>query len=390
MQEEHCAIILYPGDEFAGHVVPPGGTANALAEEIGQFIRERGIAMEKVKSLVSDGCEKMVGWEKGVHATLEKIFKVPFTRIICFFHHLEKSFEVILVLYSGRTTSPGSYSSGVGKEVGGDVHRLPVKDFEVLPNSYLLDLIDGTSADVFKNLSNDHQILLRLLRMVITGDLEERYVVMKIGPLVHSRFTTTEARTIRKYMSEEKSSFELTRVVKYLVYVWAPVFLLCKMMNRLEATPTMLLLEVMLTKKHCSYPERTLLATSMSFNGQMAHPESVLLAMLASSSSSERERAVGVIFRVRSRGPIEWETPSGVRPFKVKSLSSIPSFDNILLTAGRPRGEHGSFLSRRSQCHPAGECQDRAPAHKKPVWTPAAGFSEEPPENIIAWQQCGS
>ena len=66
MQEEHCAIILYPGDEFAGHVVPPGGTANALAEEIEQFIRERGIDMEKVKSLVSDGCEKMVEWEKGV------------------------------------------------------------------------------------------------------------------------------------------------------------------------------------------------------------------------------------------------------------------------------------------------------------------------------------
>ena len=235
MQEEHCAIILYPGDEFAGHVVPPGGTANALAEEIEQFIRERGIDMEKVKSLVSDGCEKMVEWEKGVHATLEKIFKVPFTRIICFFHHLEKSFEVILVLYSGRTTSPGSYSSGVGKEVSGDVHRLPVEDFEVLPNSYLLDLIDGTSADVFKSLSNDHQILMRLL-----------------------------------------------------------------------------------------------------LNGQMAHPESVLLATLASSSLSERERAVEVIFRVRSRGPIEWETPSGVRPFKVKSLSSIRSFDNISLTAKRP------------------------------------------------------
>ena len=101
-QEEHCAIISYPGDEFAGHVVPPAGTGKALAEEIGQFIKDRGVEMQSVKSLVSDGCEKMVGWEKGVHASLEKIFKVPFGRIICFFHHLEKSFEVILLLYSGR------------------------------------------------------------------------------------------------------------------------------------------------------------------------------------------------------------------------------------------------------------------------------------------------
>ena len=312
---------MYPGDEFAGHVVPPDGTGKTLAEELEKFVRSRGVDMGKVKSLVSDGCEKMVGWEKGVHASLEKIFRVPFTRIICFFHHLEKSFEVILELYSGRTTSPGSYSSGVGKEVNGDVHKLPVQNFEVLPNTYLLDLIDSTKDEVFKGLSNDHQIFMRLLRMVITGDVEQRFVEMKIGPLVHSRFTTTEARAIRKYISEEKPSFELTRVVKYLVFVWAPVFLLSKQMNRLEAAPSMLLLEVKLTKKHCSYPERTLLATSISFNGQMAHPESILLAMLASTSSCERERAVELIFRVRSRGPIEWETPAGVRPFKVKNPS---------------------------------------------------------------------
>ena len=323
-QEEHCAIILYPGDEFAGHVVPPKGTGKALAVEIKNFIEERGVDMRKVKSLVSDGCEKMVGWEKGVHATLEKIFQTPFLRIICFFHHLEKSFEVILLLYSGRTTSPGTFSSGVGKEVMGDVHKLPVKDFEVLPNDYLLTLIDGTSAEVFRSLSNDHQIFMRLLRMVITGDVEERFIVMKIGPVVLSRFTTSEARSIRKYLSEEKPSFELTRVVRYLVYVWAPVFLLCKKMNRLEAAPSMLLLEVMLTRKHCTCPERTLLAKSISFNGQMAHPELVLLGMLASSTLSEREKAVEVILRVRSRGPIKWETPTGVRPFKVKSLLYRP------------------------------------------------------------------
>ena len=108
--------------------------------------------------------------------------------------------------------------------------------------------------------------------------------------MVTSRFTTTEARTLRKYISQDKPSFELTRVVNYLVYVWAPVFLLCKKMNRLEATPSMLLMEVMLTKKHCSNPEQTLLAKSMSFNGQMAHPELVLLGMLASSNFSERKR----------------------------------------------------------------------------------------------------
>lgn len=160
-KEEHCSIILYPGDEYAGHVVPRTGRGETLAEDLAQFLRERNISMTNVKSLVSDGCEKMLGWKSGVHATMEKIFKMPFGRIVCFLHHLEKSFEVIFLLYSGHSTSPGSYAWGVGKEVKGEVHKLPVKAFEVLPNPSLLLLIDSTPESVFKQLSNDHKIFIR-------------------------------------------------------------------------------------------------------------------------------------------------------------------------------------------------------------------------------------
>ena len=161
-KEEHCVVILFPGDEFAGHVVPQDGSGATLAKQLARFVEDRQISMTRVKSLVSDGCEKMVGWKSGVHATLESIFKVPFQRIICFFHHLEKTFEVILLLYSGHTTSPGTYSRGVGKEVKGEVHKLTVVAFGVLPNPALLSLIDNIPEDVFKDLSTDHQIFIRL------------------------------------------------------------------------------------------------------------------------------------------------------------------------------------------------------------------------------------
>ena len=74
---------------------------------------------------------------------------------------------------------------------------------------------------------------------------------------------------------------------------------------------------MILSSKHCSFPERTLLATSMSFNGQMAHHESVLLALLASTKLEERELAINIVFRIRMMGPRRWDTPTGVRPFKV-------------------------------------------------------------------------
>ena len=75
----------------------------------------------------------------------------------------------------------------------------------------------------------------------------------------------------------------------------------------------LILLEVRLTNKHCTEPERVLLKTSISCNGQMAHQENVLLAILASPCREERAQAVEQIFHIREEGP----RASGIRPFKV-------------------------------------------------------------------------
>ena len=153
--------------------------------------------------------------------------------------------------------------------------------------------------------------------MVITGEVKERWVSRKIGPVVASRFTTTQARCLRLWISQDNPSFGLSRVVHYLIYVWAEVFLLSRHKNLLVEAPRLLLLEVMLTKRYCSMPEQLLLETSVSFNGQMGHHESILLAMLASPDMEERRLAVEVILRIREEGPREWSTASGIRPFKV-------------------------------------------------------------------------
>ena len=75
----------------------------------------------------------MVGWRSGVHATLKFMFLVHF--------------------YGFR---------GVGRKVNEDVQKLALAAFEVLPNPALLSFIDDISEDVFKDLSKDHQIFIRL------------------------------------------------------------------------------------------------------------------------------------------------------------------------------------------------------------------------------------
>lgn len=349
-KEEHCAVVIYPKAEYAGHVVPRDGRAVTLAGQLHEFTERQRIFWEMIRTLISDGCEKMVGWITGVHASLEKIHGRPFARLICFFHHLEKSFETMFLFYSGHTTGPSSYSGDVGKAIKGIVHREPIVAFEVLAISALLLLLDSVSDETFCNLSTDHQTFLGLVRIVITGAVDQRWAERRIGPMVTSWFTTTEARVLRAWLSDLDPSFEMRRITRYLVFVWAHVFILSKHRNSFQQAPRILLLEAMLTEKFCTMPEKTLLAVSMSTNGQMAHPENVLLSMLGSDSREEREEGVDIIMDIRERGPVVWDTESGVRPFKVRGRLWEP-----YLAGGGLYVDNNQYSERRSSGEPEGD-----------------------------------
>ena len=132
-----------------------------------------------------------------------------------------------------------------------------------------------------------------------------------------SCFTTTETRFGRHWLNTSDPSFEETRVMRYLVYVWAEVFLTAKEMNRFNHGPRLLLMELMLARKHCTKHEFTVFKTSFDFNGQFGHHESILVSLLASHEVEDRQLAVDTIFTIREQGPRTWYTPSGQRPFQV-------------------------------------------------------------------------
>ena len=317
VKEEHCAVVLWPDEEFAGHVVPKGGKAKDLETGINDFLDEReNIDTDETDNLLSDGCEKMLGWRTGVHASLEKLRGRRYQRGVCFFHHLELSFEKIIKLYGVYTTSPDHFIAPWDEFFGGNIHTLPVVDFVVLENPSLLSLIDSMKEETLQNLGTDHRIFIGVLRIIITGRDNPQFSSMKIGPVVHSRFTTTETRFLRRWISTETPSFEQLRITRYLVYVWAETFLTAKIKNRFEDGSRLLLLELLLSKKYCSMPEFVVVKTSMDFNGQYAHHESILVSLLSSPKAEERKLAVDTIFSIREQGPKKYKTPSGQRPFK--------------------------------------------------------------------------
>ena len=149
--------------------------------------------------------------------------------------------------------------------------------------------------------------------------MDKKWATRRIGPVVMSRFTTTQTRAVRTWISEEEPSFELQRIIHYLVFVWGPLFLTSKLKNQMEDGSRLLLLEMMLAKKHCSNPEFSVLKDSMDHNGQFGHPENILVSLLSSTQAEERRKAVDIIFDIRERGPQVWKTPTGQRSFKVEN-----------------------------------------------------------------------
>ena len=315
---ENCSIVFWPGEEFAGHVVPHESTGQALAQSVHSFLNARNTDVTSLRAVLTDGCAKMTGFVSGAQAELERLLKRPLQRVVCFFHHLEKPFEKLFVTLDGGTNSPETFSGPIGKAICSDVWKRKVVKFQRMPNAALLADIQSITADGFKDLNRDQQYLIRMCEAVLTGQVSRQWAETKPGPVVHSRWTTTQARILRLYLSESKPSSSLTRLVRYITKVYTPTLIAAKRQNKVKDGPPMLLLEIQSVRQHCTKKERTVLEPAIQRNGFFAHHEAVLVSLLSSDTPEDRQYAVRVIRDIRRRGPMDWAcSRTGLRPYKV-------------------------------------------------------------------------
>ena len=314
--EEHCSVILYTSDGerlFAGNYTPQDGTAGSLAIGLEEFCEERNIDLDNLTAVISDGCPKMLGHVGGAHHFFEILMGRPLQRCLCFFHHLELSFKSIWKFHQWATSGPGSCKEPWNLLVSGDIHTLPPANFETIPDAATLDIIQGMD---MSDMSTDHQIFVGLAKVIITGELN-RVISQKIGPMVLSRFTTSQVRVMRSYISHPDPPPFLRRMVEYLIHVFAPIFLYSKLFQQeYFMGPKLLLLEVMLSRKFLTTAEFTHYRGSLDNSSAMAHPENILYSMLCSKEYKERKFAVDTIKRIREREP-----PIDIRQFKPADYS---------------------------------------------------------------------
>ena len=99
------------------------------------------------------------------------------------------------------------------------------------------------------------------------------WAVMKIEPVITSRFTTTQARVVWMCLNNINLSFEFYFMMHYMVYIWGKVLFVVQHHKRF--VDACQLLEVMLTSKHL-----------LSHNGYIDNPENITI--LASPKAEER------------------------------------------------------------------------------------------------------
>ena len=314
---ENCAVIYWPGEEFVGHVVPRNGTGDGLSQDIIQFFKDRETNLQSLTAILTDGCAKMTGWKAGTCAMLEEELKTPLHRFVCFLHHLELPFGKVFEFYDGPTTGPESFSGPIGKTIMTDIWKLPVVNFAVIENQALLLDIKSLPKEVFGTFNKDHQYIIRMVEAILTGEISDQWSQMKSGNVVQSRWTNTQSRCCRAYLSTVEPTFQLQRIVHFIINVYAPIFLKAKHFNKAEEGPHLLVQEMQAVKLHCPPAELSVVQICIQRNGFYGHPENVLFALLSSQLPEDRLYAVQQIKRIRNLPVKKRRTKKKIRAFKV-------------------------------------------------------------------------
>ena len=77
---------------------------------------------------------------------------------------------------------------------------------------------------------------------IISGKLDSDFSMVKVGPIVHSRWHTLACRILRRYVSEKKRSTTLVTVNKFCVQVYSAPWFQIKSEHKLTDGPKICLI----------------------------------------------------------------------------------------------------------------------------------------------------
>ena len=296
---ELISMSAEPGGLYVTHLEPEGGKGEQVAEAVLNFLREHNLDSSWL-IVGGDSTAANTGKYIGAFASLEKKLWRRLLWILCMLHLNELPWRHIFVALDGPTSSHNTFLGVIGK-------ILPnVEDLEWSAKVEKVQLGPGLPElpeDVAADLSSDQRILYLAFMSVWTGVIRVELYSLTPGPISHSRWLTHCTRTLilhlKKHGLKGKPMKNLMLCVKFLVSNYVPKWCACKQHVRITEGLKYLNNQTKLLKV-VKEPVLSIAKKNVAQNSYLAHPEVLLVAMLADNSKSIRTKAVEKILSLRA------------------------------------------------------------------------------------------
>lgn len=328
MEEHYTLTDPYT---YLTHVTPEEGTgAKGTADKIVEYLMEVN-QLENVKIIGGDSTNPNTGWRGGAihHIEVAKNEKVLWD--ICLLHTNELPLRHVMKNEGMETTGANSFRGEIGDLIKDEVNLYEVNEgFEVLNCGCELREIPE---DIVTDLSKDQKYLYRIVKMIVSGELNHDVLKQVIGPVNHSRWLTIASRLCRLWVSKHnmrRNSLNyksLKVIVSYIVSVYAVMWFEIKCRPNILQGPHHVLKAVQLVEKYCPVKVKGIVEEVMQRGAWHGHSENLLLSMLGSDLEEERKFAVDKIKEIRGDGRYgdlsvrEFHVP--LLNFKADSLASL-------------------------------------------------------------------
>lgn len=307
-KEEHISIVREPGGQYIGHVSPDSSTGQGIAESILKYLEDNSFDLDEVEAVGCDGTATNTGWKNGVIRNIEAKINRPLQWFICLLHFNELPYRHLFQFLDGESTGPSTFSGVIGKRLP-DCIKMSVVEFEKVES----EIIDIDT----KDLSNDQQYLLHIVRTIQTGNCTPDLANRDPGPLSHSRWLTCANRVLRLYISDSNPSNELKILVQYIMKTYAPVWFDIKRHYSVKYGPKHVF-KVIQTTRDFSAEIKKVIDPVIERNSFFCHPENMLLTMITDERLHIRELGFRRVLKARS---VENNSKSAVRIFHTPTLN---------------------------------------------------------------------
>lgn len=150
------------------------------------------------------------------------------------------------------------------------------------------------------------------------GEFPTSLATRNPGKLSHARWLTTANRILRLYVSTTNPSANLIEIATFIIKVYAPMWFYIKTKPTIKDAPLNLWRTISLSR-YLNDDLRKIVDNTIQRNGFFAHPESVLVAMLADNRKHFRELAIRRILSIRAKK----STQTKIRKFVLPKINFL-------------------------------------------------------------------